>query len=139
MSQVNPDPHDAGYVYEPTHAVTADFPHGVDVQALQRALTNAGFGPDQMQVLQGEAGAVQLDLKGERHGGWVHFRRELERVFADETVVLDRAEEVLQSGGVVVAAFTGGDAARKAQAAQVLKSHGGQAVRYWGQFTIERL
>ena len=24
MSQVNPDPHDAGYVYQPTHAVTAD-------------------------------------------------------------------------------------------------------------------
>jgi hypothetical protein len=139
MSQVNPDPHEAGYVYQPTHAVNAEFPQGVNVQVLQRALADAGFGPDQVQVFQGEAGAAQLDLKGERHGGWVHFRRELERVFADETPDFDRAEEVLQGGGTVVAALTGGDAARKARAAEVLKSHGGQAVRYWGEFTIERL
>jgi hypothetical protein len=29
MSQVNPDPHDEGYVYQPTQAVTARFPAGV--------------------------------------------------------------------------------------------------------------
>jgi hypothetical protein len=101
-------------VYQPTHAVTGDFPHGVDVQALQRALTDVGFGPDQVQVFQGEAGAARLDLEGERHGGWVHFRLGLERVFADEAEVFDRVEEVLKSGGVVVAAFTGGDAALRA-------------------------
>jgi hypothetical protein len=139
MSQINPDPHAAGYEYQPTYAVTADFPHGVDFQALQRALADAGFGPDDVQVFQGAAGAHQLDLDGDRHGGWVHFRRALERVFADEIVVFDRAEEILRSGGVVVAAFTGGDAARKARAAVILKSHGGQEVRYWGEWTIDRL
>jgi hypothetical protein len=139
MSQINPDPHAAGYEYQPTHAVTAEFPSGVDVQALQRALAAVGFGADEVQVFQGAAGADELDLHGDRHGGWVHFRRALERVFADEIVVFDRAEEILRSGGVVVAAFTGGDAARKARAAEVLKSYGGQAVRYWGEFTIERL
>src|SRR5690348_11439412 len=82
--------------------------------------------PSKVQVFRGEAGADQLDLKGERHGGWVRFRRELQQVFADETEIFRRAEEVLRSGGVVVAAFTGGDAARKARAAGVLKSHGGQ-------------
>ena len=56
MSQVNPDPHAAGYVYEPTDAVTANFPRGVDVEALRRALTGAGLAPDQLHVFQGEAG-----------------------------------------------------------------------------------
>lgn len=139
MSPVNPDPHAAGYKYEPTHAVTAEFPSGVDVPALQRALAAAGFGADEVQVFQGAAGADRLDLHGDRHGGWAHFRRTLERIFADETVVFDRAEEILRSGGAVVAAFTGGDAARKARAAEVLKSHGGQEVRYWGEWVIERL
>src|SRR5205085_3371162 len=96
MSQINPDPHAAGYKYWPTHAVTAFFPPGVDVQAVQQGLTAAGFGPDQIQIFQGEAGADQLDLKGERHGGWVHFRRELQQMYADETSILDRAEEVLR-------------------------------------------
>ncbi|WP_406695118.1 hypothetical protein V5E97_29175 [Singulisphaera sp. Ch08] len=138
MPQVNPDPHDKGYVYQPTHAVTGDFPAGVDVQAVQRALVAAGFGAEQVQIFQGEAGADQLDLKGERHGGWVQFRRALEQLFADETMVFDRAEELLRSGGVVVVAFTGGDAALKDQAVDVLKSHGGQPVRYWGEWTVDR-
>ena len=138
MSQVNPDPHEGGYVYQPTHAVTANFPQGVDVGALRGALTGAGLAPDQLHVFQGEAGADQLDLKGERHGGWVRFRRELERVFSSyEAWVFDQAEELLRSGGVFVAAFTGGDEARKARAVEVLMSYGGQGVRYWGPRSME--
>jgi hypothetical protein len=139
MSQVNPDPHAEGYAYQPTQAVTADFPGGVDVEALQRALADAGFAPEQVQVFRGEAGADVLDLRGDRHGGWVSFRRGLERVFADETKVFDRVEELLRAGGVVAAAFTDGDADRKARAAEVMKAHGGQLVRYWGELTITRL
>ena len=138
MSQVNPDPHAGGYKHWPTHAVTADFPQGVDVQALQGALADAGLASDQVQVFQGEAGADQLDLKGERHGGWVRFRRGLERVLSSHDAwVFDRTEGVLRSGGVVVAAFTGGDDGRKARAIEVLKSHGGQGLRYWGQGSME--
>ena len=139
MWQVNPDPHAAGYEYWPTHAVTANFPHGVDVQALQRAFTDAGLATDQVQVLQGAAGAALLDLEGERHGSWVRFHRELDRMLSDEMWYMDRQEEVLQSGGVVVAAFTGGDDARKHRTAEVLKSHGGQEVRYWGNWIIADL
>jgi hypothetical protein len=71
VSQVNPDPHSAGYVYQPTHAVTANFPREVDVQGLQRELADAGFAPDQAQVFQGEAGAsfvCNLCSIGGNHG-----------------------------------------------------------------------
>ncbi len=138
MAQVNPDPHRGGYVYQPTHAVTAAFPRGVEIETLQKALTGAGFAPDQLHVFQGQAGASKLDLKGEQHGGWVPLRRKLERVFeSHESGVFDQAEEVLRSGGVVVVAFTGGDEARKARAVELLKSHGGQAVRHWGPKSME--
>jgi hypothetical protein len=138
MPQINPNPHDEGYVYQPTHAVTGDFAAGVDIPAVQRELADAGFSPEQVQIFQGEAGADQLDLKGERHGGWVQFRRGLERVFADETMVFDRAEELLRAGGVVVVAFTGGDDGLKDRAVELLKARGGQPVRYWGEWTVDR-
>ena len=128
MSRVNPDPHDEGYVYQPTQAVTARFPAGVDDQAVERALIDAGFRPDQLMVFEGKEGAVQLDLQGVRHGGWVEFRRGLERLFTDETAIFDRTEEVLLSGGVMVAAFTGGDAALKrpgGRGAEVARRAGG--------------
>lgn len=85
------------------------------------------------------SGAGGGSCPGGSVGGCVRFRRGLERVFADERAVLHRAEEVLRAGGVVVAAFTGGDAARKERAAEVLKLHGGQEVRYWGEWIIGRL
>ena len=139
MSTVNPDPHDEGYVYQPTRAVTARFPAGVDDQAVERALIDAGFRPDQLMVFEGKEGADQLDLQGVRHGGWVEFRRGVERLFTDETRIFDRTEEVLQSGGMVVAAFTGGDEALRDRAVEVLKSYGGEDVVYWGEWTIHRL
>ena len=138
MTQANRDPHRAGYVYEPTYMTTAIFPRGVDVEALQGALTGAGFAPDELLVFQGEAGADELDLKGERHSGWVQFRRDLERMFHSyETWVFDQAEKALWSGGVVAAAMTGGDKARKGRAVEVLKALGGQGVRYWGPKSME--
>jgi hypothetical protein len=126
-------------MYQPTHAVTARFPTGGDDQAIERALLEAGFRPDQLMVFEGKEGAVQLDLQGVRHGGWVEFRRGVERLFTDETRIFDRTEEVLLSGGMVVAAFTGGDEALRDRAVEVLKSHGGQEVVYWGEWTIHRL
>src|SRR4051812_49906261 len=110
-------------MYQPTHAVTARFPTGGDDQAIERALLEAGFRPDQLMVFEGKEGAVQLDLQGVRHGGWVEFRRGVERLFTDETTIFDRTEEVLMSGGVMVAAFTGGGGPPKNRAGEGVAAH----------------
>ena len=67
------------------------------------------------------------------------FRRGLEQVFGDEAEVYERADEVLRSGGWMVAAFTDDDATKKEQAARIFKAHSGQEVLYWGEWTLERL
>ena len=139
MSQINPDRHAAGYTHHPTRAVTAFFPLGTDAQAVQRALTDAGFADDQVHVYTGEAGVARLDLHGDRHGGWAQFRRELQRLFSEEERIHGMAEGVLRSGGVAVVAYTGGDDDRKARAAEVLKSLGGLEVWYWGTWVIQGL
>ena len=139
MSVVNPDPHQEGYVYQPTNAVTTFFSAGQDPQGSLRELSKAGFTQERMSVFTGEKGASQLDLSGEKHGAWVKFRRDLEKAFADEAEVYKRADQVLESGGSVVVAFTDGDAAKKANAARIFNAHHGQEVLYWGEWTIERL
>lgn len=138
MARINPDPHRAGYKFQPTHAVTASFPRGVDIAALEKALTEAGIAPDQVHIFQGTPGAAWLDLRGEAHGSWVQLRRKMEHMFEPyESWVFDQAEEMLRSGGTVVIAFTGGDDALKAREIELLKAHGGKGVRYWGPKSME--
>jgi len=138
MSLINPDPHRDRYVFEPMHVVTAKFPHDVDLHALQKAFTAADFAREQVHVFQDEAGAKKLDLAGKQHGGWVQLRRKLESVLLNyEAGAFEEAEETLRSGGVVVVVTTAPDDARKDQAVEILKSLGGQGVRYWGPKSME--
>jgi hypothetical protein len=138
MPVINPDPHRDRYVFEPSHLVTAKFPGQVDLGAFGSAFTGAGFAREQVHVFQGQEGANELDLAGKRHGRWVQFRRKLESVFlTHEAWVFEQAEETLRSGGVVVVVTTGPDDARKDQAAEILKSLGGQGVRYWGPKSMQ--
>jgi hypothetical protein len=120
-------------------AVTAFFPASQGVQAMLGALSEAGFAGEKVDVFSGERGAERLDLAGEKHGAWVRFWRGLENVLADEVEVFQRAEQVLRSGGSVVAVFTDGGAGQKAVAAGVLKAHHGEEVTYWGTLVIEHL
>lgn len=103
------------------------------------ALSEAGFASEKVDVFAGEQGAAQLDSDGEKHGAWVRFRRGLEHALADESEVRERGEQVLRSGGSIVAVHTDGEAAQKERAAGALKTHHGEEVTYWGSMVIERL
>lgn len=104
-----------------------------------RALSEAGCKSDTIDVFTGAAGAEKLDLLGKNHGAWVRFRRVLENSLADESEVFQRADSLLQSGGSVISVFTDGDESRKDCAVRVLKTHHGQEVTFWGNYTIDRL
>jgi len=139
MSRINPDPHKAGYVYQPTNAVTAFFPAGKDLQGMLDALSEAGFAKEKVDVFMGEQGATQLDVSGDMHGDWVRFMRQLWSTIADESEVLHRAEQVLKSGGSVVAVLTDGESTQRESAAGILSAHQGQEVTYWGPLVLQRL
>jgi hypothetical protein len=139
MSRINPDPHETGYAYQPTGAVTAFLPAGHDAQPMLLALSEAGCTSENIDLFVGKEGAAQLDLAGERHGAWVRLRRAVERAFADETEVFERAEQVLQTGGGVVVVFTDEDAGQEERTAEILKTYHGEEVTYWGNMVIERL
>jgi hypothetical protein len=137
MIRVNPDPHTGGFVYVPSRAVTACFPAGQPVDAALKALGDAGFDRERIDVFTGEEGARRLDPEGRHHGWWVRFRKTLEETFADDADVSHRADETLLTGGTVVEVFTHGDQQKKVRAAEILKAAGGRDVIYWGRLLTE--
>lgn len=133
MIRVNPDPHARGYQYAPTKAVTAFFPPGRDADAALRALAEAGFEQERIDLFTGPEGADRLDPEGKHHGPWVRFRRFVEGKFDESHELLHKADETLRAGGAVVEVFTRGEPAQRERAAEVLKAAGGTDVMYWGR------
>jgi len=139
MLRINPDPHTGGYEYIPTRAVTACFPPDQVADGALKALDEAGFDRERIDVFTGDEGARRLDPEGRHHGWWVRFRKTLEETFADDADVFHRADQTLRSGGTVVEVFTNGDKDKKARAAEILRAAGGRDVIYWGRLLTEYL
>jgi hypothetical protein len=137
MIRVNPDPHEHGYQYEPTQAVTAIFPTGRDTTGVLKDLAAAGLDQRRVYVFAGAEGAERLDPEGKHHGPWVRFRRFLAGQFDEGREVLHHEEEALRAGGTVVEVFTDGEPAQRQQAANILKAAGGTEVMYWGRLMAE--
>lgn len=136
MIRLNPNPQTGGYAYMPTRSVTSRFPADHDVEGAIEALMSGGFRDVQIDIFSGKIGADQLDTEGQRHGFWVRFVRSLEDMFTDEAPLFHRADETMRSGGSVVAVFTAGKEERR-RASEILKSHGGIDVVYWGRWATE--
>jgi hypothetical protein len=139
MIRVNPNPHEHGYQYEPTRAVTAIFPPDRDVDNVLKALEADGFTPARIDVFEGAHGADLLDPEGKQHGPWVRFRRFITGQFDEGREVLHKADEELRAGGTVVEVFTHGEQTEKERAAEILKAGGGHDVMYWGRLMAEYL
>ena len=137
MIRINPDPHTGGYVYVPTRAVTAFFPAGVSPQPALRALIDAGFAEDRIEVFSGAKGAEMLDAEGRHHGLWVRFMRLSEENTTDDYYLFIKADAILRSGGTVIAVFTLKDEDKNRRAVQILKANKGEDVTYWGPWLQE--
>jgi hypothetical protein len=137
MIRINPDPHAGGYAYIPKRAVTAFFPHGQSPQPALRALIDAGISEDRIEVFSGHKGAENLDAEGRGHGLWVRFMRLSEESATDDYYMFTKADEILRSGGTVVAVFTLKDEEKKRRAVEILMANQGQDVMYWGPLIRE--
>lgn len=145
MPAVNANPHTDGYIFQPTHCVTALFAPGTDMEAVRRSILSRGWQDEEVFVLQGEQGAAQYDLKAEHQGMFTRLRRGIDQVLSEQLEVMQQAERVLKSGGGVVAVYVGGiddEAKRDAkanEAAGVLDRLEGRELWYWGQLALERM
>src|SRR6185503_1700255 len=104
MPDINPNPHEYGYVFIPINRITALFASENDLREAVKELFSAGFAPENLDIFVGEQGADALDLTGEGHGTVTRRVRNFEALMVQ--VAGDshqRADEALRAGGAAVA------------------------------------
>jgi hypothetical protein len=140
MADVNPDPHEYGYVFVPQNRITAIFSSQDDVRGAVKDLEALGIEPQNVDVFVGPEGAAALDLSGEGHGPITRQLRNFEALMvlvAGESH--RRADAALKSGAMALAVLLDGKEESKPEVAALLKVRHATLVRYWGRWTVESL
>ena len=119
-----------GLITAPDNRVVAQMDDPQAVAAAIEELAAAGFDRDDMWVLCGPAGAERLDVTGRDHGLKGRIYRLVERI-GDERALLLEAADHLSSGGLVVTVPADDEA--KAEAARILREHGGHDMAHFGK------
>ncbi len=140
MVDVNPNPHEYGYVFVPLNRITAIVPSKGDARGAVQGLCGMGFAPGNIDVFVGEEGAAALDLSGVAQGAVVRGIRNLEALMVDVPADSHRqVDAALQGGGVALAVLMDGREKLKDDVVSLLKAHHATVIRYWGRWTVESL
>jgi hypothetical protein len=107
-------------------------------QARER-LAQAGFGPGSYDVLQGEADAGRIDVKGEAHGRTGTVKRWLQGVMSDDADHARRYAEQLREGHIVLGVSVEADEPAKRRAADALRAAGAEFIHYYAENYVEDL
>lgn len=139
MPELNPDPHESGYVFIPTGQITSLFASRNDARGAVEELARLGYSGGRMQVFIGQAGAEQLDLSGEAHGTVTRRLRNIESLLVPETgETFKQADASLRAGGVFVAVRLDGEQGKE-EVAAIFRKHHGTVIRYWSRWIVESL
>jgi hypothetical protein len=109
-----------------------------ELQATITELNEAGFGEDEIDELCGKEGADRLDISGKHHGLPARLYRYIGRLGDIESKNLQEYEQELLNGHYVLAIQVA-DEDKRMQVLNVIKSHGGHAVTFYGRWTLEGL
>ena len=110
-----------------------------DARAALRDLKAAGFPADEVEVLTGEGGAHRIDVTGEDHGPLARFVRSFQKLLGDyEPVHVRRHEQEFLAGHFGIG-VTAKDAEAREKVREILKSHGGHFINFYGRWAMEVL
>jgi hypothetical protein len=115
--------------------IIADAPYAT---AMIEALHVAGFAEDQVALLCGPEGARRLDVSGTAHGVLARLYRFIEGLGDMEHPHLTRYEQELLAGHCVIA-VEARDHERREQARQIMQTHGGYFMNFYGRWHVEGL
>ena len=107
--------------------------------AARERLDQAGFGPNDYQVLHGEDDAGRLDTTGEAHGRMGRIVRRLQDAVTDEGDLARRYSEYLHDGHYLIGVRVGDDEAAKQRAAAALHQADPEFLTYYAAHYIEDL
>lgn len=131
---------DSTFVFNPTGKVIGIIDDAGEVTAAVRDLTAAGFMAREIELLTNEEGAQWIDRTGEGSDVLVHIIGSTEKPqhYYDAPGIVRRIEQALKGShyGIGVGA---NDSEQRERVRDILKSHGGHFINYYGYWTAESL
>lgn len=103
-------------------------------------LRAAGLTAEEVDLLTGEGGARRIGVSDEGREVSVHIFRPTQEVpaFYDAPVIARRVEQELQAGHCLVG-VTAKDGEAREREREILKSHGGHFINFYGRLAAEAL
>ena len=142
---MNETPHrsaNSEFTFDPMNKVVGSIDAAGDAKDAMRDLTAAGFATSEVELLTDQEGAGRIDMSGEGHEAMVHVHifdsTQKVPAFYDSPVIVRRVEEELRASHYLIGVVAKDGEARE-QAREILKSHGGHFINFYGRFAAEGL
>lgn len=124
------------FIGYPTNQLFSIIDNPADAEQALRGLAEVGLAED-TQLFHGEDGAHRIDASGAQHGPLAQLRRRRQSISLDgQHAAL--YEQAVRQGHCVIAVHST-DSERREEARQILKTHGGHFINFYGRFTIQKL
>jgi len=130
------------FTFDPTNKVVGSINAPDDAKDAMRDLTAAGFALSEVELLTDEEGAARIGMSGEGHEGMVHVHvydsTQKVPAFYDAPAIVRRVEQELRASHYLIGVVAKDGEARE-RAREILKSHGGHFINFYGRFAAEGL
>lgn len=129
-----------GFIPYPTNRVVGTIEDAEHADAAVKALVEAGFDRQSIDVLHGDEDLSRLDPTGAKHGWLARLQRALIRIGGpvEELKHLTQHVEDIRAGRFVIMVRAAGRAGR-ITAADILNAHGAEFVGFYGRWAWEGL
>ena len=127
------------FIPYPTNKVVGIIDDVDNAKAAVRDLQKAGFSATQIRVLTGKEGARRINARGDKHGIWARMLRSIQKVLGDYEIPHATRHEREMLAGHFGIGVTVRDKDDRKKALQILKSHRGHFINFYGPLTMEIL
>jgi hypothetical protein len=125
------------FIAYPTNRVVGTVDDPGAAQAVVESLSQAGFDIEEIEVLYGEEGARRLDPTGKEHGVLARVQRTVLHM-NDEVEYLRHHMEDILAGHFVIMVLAK-EPEKREKVREILKSHGGHFIRFFGTWVIRSM
>ena len=128
------------FTFDPANKVVGSIDDAGEARAALCDLRAAGFTAGEIHLLTNEEAARTAGVGGGEREVLVHIFHPTQTVptFYDAPVIVSRVEEELLAGHYLVGVAAGDEGARQ-KARDILKSHGGHFIYFYGRWAAEAL
>ena len=137
MSKLSKDVNEGKFIFNPSDNLFGIIDDQVKAEQAIEALISSGFAEAEITVFIGEQGARQIDADGSNHGRLtriIRWRQSTTPARQDA----ERYEKAVYEDKYVIAVETKNLETREI-ARQILKTHGGHFINFYGHFSMQNL